>query len=651
MTQLFTDAARATLASAINSTDTTITIASGGSLFPVANTGTAAIGPGADWFKLVLQDQTGFEIVYVRTHTSGSNTFSNVLRGQEGRAARGFLADSVAGLRLTAVDVALMETRELNAAVSAGSAEVFANSASSSAASASASATGANIAAANAETQATSAGAYMNAAETAAAAAEAALAAATAARKQQFVAGTDFTAGTTTALTLTESPIPNTKDALTIHFDAAYQQESEWTYDTSTGVVTFTSAIPTGVAKVEAHWSAPMATAPSGYVPGDARITARTLTTPDWLPMDGTQYSRASYPNLCDQIGALFTPLKLTNPATLPTTTGLGVAFSSDEQFLALAGGTGNISIYQRSGSTFTKLTNPTTPPPSTSHDVAFSPDVTYMAVAHDGSPFLSVYQRSSSTFTKLSDPASLPAGDATGVAFSPDGTLLAVSHVTTPFVTIYQRSGSTFTKLANPAALPPGNATGVAFSPDGRKLAVTSSTSPYVTVYARSGTTFTKVSDPQTAVAGAANRVAFSPDSMTMAVAHDNSPCVSLYQETAFGTVKLLDTTPIITATGLHATGVSFSGDGTMLAVSHYGTPYVTVFRNIKGVWTKIANPATLPTGSAEGVAFSKTGQYLAVTHSAAPRLTIYGQDPAADQFIVPLMPVPPSIKAYIKT
>lgn len=108
MTQRFSDGARAELAATVNSTDTTITITANGSLFPVANTDTATIGPGKDWFKLVLQDDTGWEIVYVRTHTAGSLTFSNVLRGRDGSTAREFVATSVVGQRPTAGDTAAL---------------------------------------------------------------------------------------------------------------------------------------------------------------------------------------------------------------------------------------------------------------------------------------------------------------------------------------------------------------------------------------------------------------------------------------------------------------------------------------------------------------------------------------------------------------
>ena len=88
------------------------------------------------------------------------------------------------------------------------------------------------------------------------------------------------------------------------------------------------------------------------------------------------------------------------------------------------------------------------------------------MAVAHATSPFVTIYKRSGDTFTKLANPATLPPSTGYGVAFSADGTYMAVAHFITPFVTIYKRSGDTFTKLANPAALPTSTGNGVAFYP-----------------------------------------------------------------------------------------------------------------------------------------------------------------------------------------
>lgn len=105
MAQKFTNAARATFLSAVSSGATSFSVtAGGGALFPVANTGASAISEGADYFKAVLQDENGYEIVYVRTHTSGSDTFSDVLRGQDGTTARSYAATGVIAIRPLAAD-------------------------------------------------------------------------------------------------------------------------------------------------------------------------------------------------------------------------------------------------------------------------------------------------------------------------------------------------------------------------------------------------------------------------------------------------------------------------------------------------------------------------------------------------------------------
>lgn len=107
MAQKFTNNGRSLLTAGITATDTSITIEAGkADSFPVANTGTSAVPTaGLDYFKAVLQDTSGnIEIIYVRTRASGIAIFSNVLRGQEGTTARVYVAGSVAGLRLTALD-------------------------------------------------------------------------------------------------------------------------------------------------------------------------------------------------------------------------------------------------------------------------------------------------------------------------------------------------------------------------------------------------------------------------------------------------------------------------------------------------------------------------------------------------------------------
>lgn len=105
MAQKFANAARAALSAGIAAGDTTLTLDDGAD-FPEATVGTGALSSG-DWFKIVLQDTSGIEICYVRTHAVATtpNTLSNVMRGQEDTTARAFSAGSVVGLRMTAADI------------------------------------------------------------------------------------------------------------------------------------------------------------------------------------------------------------------------------------------------------------------------------------------------------------------------------------------------------------------------------------------------------------------------------------------------------------------------------------------------------------------------------------------------------------------
>jgi hypothetical protein len=54
-------------------------------------------------------------------------------------------------------------------------------------------------------------------------------------------------------------------------------------------------------------------------------------------------------------------------------------------------------------------------------------------------------------------------------------------------------------------------------------------------------------------------------------------------------------------------------------------GSPYITIYKRSGDTFTKLANPATLPTGTGYGCAFDPTGTYLAVAHSLSPYITIY--------------------------
>jgi hypothetical protein len=180
---------------------------------------------------------------------------------------------------------------------------------------------------------------------------------------------------------------------------------------------------------------------------GDVMFTESELDEPEWMIADGTadDLTAADYPELLEAYGdhyGTYTDADVIEPGDLPASTGFGVAFSSDD---------------------------------------------TYMAVAHSTTPFITIYKRSGDTFTKLSNPGDLPANNGNGVAFSSNGTYMAVAHTTSPYITIYKRSGDTFTKLSNPGDLPAGTGRGVAFSSVGvNYLSVAHGSSPYITIYPR---------------------------------------------------------------------------------------------------------------------------------------------------------------------
>jgi hypothetical protein len=88
------------------------------------------------------------------------------------------------------------------------------------------------------------------------------------------------------------------------------------------------------------------------------------------------------------------------------------------------------------------KLADPATLPTGNGIGTTFSPDGQYLAAAHDSSPFITIYKRSGDTFTKLADPATLPTGNGIGTTFSPDGQYFAAAHITSPFITIYKGAG-----------------------------------------------------------------------------------------------------------------------------------------------------------------------------------------------------------------
>ncbi|CAM4408300.1 WD40 repeat domain-containing protein [Paenibacillus xylanexedens] len=115
---------------------------------------------------------------------------------------------------------------------------------------------------------------------------------------------------------------------------------------------------------------------------------------------------------------------------------------------------------------------------------------------------------------------------------------------------------------------------------------------------------------------------VAYSTDGVYMVAVQNSSPYINIYKLSGGVYTKLTNPTTLPTGDSY---GVSFSVDGTYLAVAHSTSPYVTIYKRSGDTFTKLANPSSLPTGNARKVAFSQSGTYMAVAHFTTPYVTIY--------------------------
>ena len=362
--------------------------------------------------------------------------------------------------------------------------------------------------------------------------------------------------------------------------------------------------------------------------PGTLAASYDDLTTGGWLLADGASYLQSAYPALFAAIGQpepfSSNSLKLASPATLPTGQGNAAVFSADGVYMAVGHAvTPFLTIYKRSGDTFTKLANPATLPTGQVNGMAFSADGVYLTLS--GSPALSVYKRSGDVFTKLTDPSPQPAGTVQKApALSADGIYLAAANVVTaPYLTLYKRSGDVFTKLTDPASMPATVGISCALSGDGVYLAVGLNSGNLLLLYKRAGDTFTKLTDPASPSAGTINGMAFSADGIYLALASGSAPYVTVYKRSGDVFTKLAAPATLPTGQGNAA---AFSADGNYLAVGHATNPFLTIYRRNGDTFTKLANPATpLPVSTGNGVAFSSSGEHLAIAQTSTPFVEIY--------------------------
>lgn len=299
-------------------------------------------------------------------------------------------------------------------------------------------------------------------------------------------------------------------------------------------------------------------------------------------------------------------------------------AFSPNGEYLAHANANTlpRLIIYKKTGNVLNKLPDPATLPTGNVNGLAWSADNQFLAVAHTTTPFITIYQRSGDTFTKLGNPVNLPAGTGADCAFSKDGSFLAVTHATTPFITIYSISGTLFTKLANPASLPTATGAGVSFSPDNNYLTVGFGASPFVHTYSISGTIFTKLTNPTTLPTANVNSVSWISSSDKFALSQETGDVLIFDLVTG-----LFQNTASFVPVGV-TRSLRFSADDNYLAVAHANSPFFTVYSRVSNTFTPLATPASIPISTGRGVSWGLDDGFLAVSHTTAPFIQMYNFD-----------------------
>ena len=287
------------------------------------------------------------------------------------------------------------------------------------------------------------------------------------------------------------------------------------------------------------------------------------------------------------------------------------------EKYIAIGGGSSPfVNIYGQDIDSLIKLANPS--PLLTGYVIScsFSGNGRYLALAHNNAPFVTVYKRNGDLFERIAPPAI--GASPQRVVFSPDSTLLAVTIGSTLY--LYRLDGDVFTRINNSVFSPiPELPSDAYFSADSQTLFLVT-VGTRLSVYARSGYTFTRTA-----------QINLFGSNAKLAASFDGSYLAAVNSGTEGGVQHLFkrsgaDFTPLRLLSGLGAVSQAcFSRDGVFVAFSSTAAPYIFIYKRSGDTFTKLANPATLPTGEASGVAFSQDGLYLFVSLRASPYIFIY--------------------------
>lgn len=349
-------------------------------------------------------------------------------------------------------------------------------------------------------------------------------------------------------------------------------------------------------------------------VTGDIVFSARDLSSDGFLRCNGQVISKTTYAALFAVLGQL--PLyerrnqRLPSMGTQPASAVRRSKFDPSSTYLAMTlGSSPFIQIQKWNGTDWVKLSDPATLPTSTAVWCDWSPDGQFLAIAQQTSPFLIVYQRSGDVFTKIANPTNLPAAAPYTIKFNHDGSKIALAVGTTPFVQIYSLSGNTLTRETITGMTTDGATRAVDWSSDSSMLAVAITDTPYINVFSVSGNAFTKLTNPTKTITVNGTDIAINKQNgdIILGAALTMSPAI---YEVVSGAVRFKEGYGSINAQNMNT--ISLSADGKFMACGGATSAYGAIFQIDGGQYKRISDQYTGCGGALTSLEISPDGKWL---------------------------------------
>lgn len=300
---------------------------------------------------------------------------------------------------------------------------------------------------------------------------------------------------------------------------------------------------------------------------------------------------------------------------------------NSGEYFVHINGTTSPlIFIYKKDGNKFIKIANPLTMPTGTTYEAAWTSDDNYLAIAHASSPRITIYKVDKTTnpwtFTKLSNPSVIPSGTAYGCDFSNDTNYLAVACNTTGTerLIVYKRSGDTFTDLAVSAGITTGVGFTCKFSPNSNFLAVgINLTTNNLFIYSRTGDAFTSITAPTTMPSNEVYSISWLSETVFAVCGLSTSILIYEWDGTKF---ELQQSISLGTANGYD---VAYSRGKGYLAIGISIAPRILIYKITGNTYTLLPSVSSTPYSTTRGVSWGANDEYLGLSSGGIIILNMY--------------------------